>query len=67
MVPQEAILLDGVDAGVCRHGRRFLKTSSHPPCRRYAFSLPLSLFSHNVIAPFVLADSFLSHNPLHPV
>ena len=25
----------------------------------------LSLFSHDVIVPFVLADSLLSHNPLH--
>ena len=27
----------------------------------------LSLFSHDVIVPFVFADSPLSHNPLHPV
>ena len=26
----------------------------------------LSLSSHDVIVPFVLADSLLSHNPLHP-
>ena len=37
MVPQEVTLLDGVDAGVHRHGRRFPKTSSHPPCHHYAF------------------------------
>ena len=38
-VLQEAFLLDGVDAGVCGNGRRFSKTSSYPPCRRYA-SIP---------------------------
>ena len=33
-----------------------------------AMPLPLlSLFSHNIIVPFVLADSFLSHNPLTPI
>ena len=37
-VLQEASLLDGVDAGVCGNGRRFSKTSSYPPCRRYAFT-----------------------------
>ena len=36
-VLQEASLLDGVDAGVCGNGRRFSKTSSYPPCHRYAF------------------------------
>ena len=36
-VLQEASLLDGVDAGVCGNSRRFSKTSSYPPCRRYAF------------------------------
>ena len=67
-VLQEASLLDGVDAGVRGNGRRFSKTSSHPPCRHYAFNPPLSLFSHDIIVPFVLADSFLSHDPLrlHP-
>ena len=38
-VLQEASLLDGVDAGVCGNGRRFSKTSSYPPCRRYALIL----------------------------
>ena len=37
-VLQEASLLDGVDAGVRGHSRRFSKTSSYPPCRRYAFT-----------------------------
>ena len=37
-VLQEVFLLDGVDAGVCGNGRRFSKTSSYPPCRRYAFT-----------------------------
>ena len=37
-VLQEASLLDGVDAGVHRNGRRFSKTSSYPPCHRYAFN-----------------------------
>ena len=36
-VLQEASLWDGVDAGVCGNGRRFSKTSSYPPCHRYAF------------------------------
>ena len=36
-VPQEASLLDGVDAGVRGNGRRFSKTSSYPPCHHYAF------------------------------
>ena len=38
-VLQEASLLDGVDAGVCGNGRRFSKTSSYPPYRRYTFIL----------------------------
>ena len=57
-VLQEVSLLDGVDAGVRGNGRRFSKTSSYPPCRHYAFTPLLSLFSHNIIVPFVLADSF---------
>ena len=36
-VLQEASLLDGVDAGVRGNSRRFSKTSSYPPCHRYAF------------------------------
>ena len=37
-VLQEVSLLDGVDAGVHGNSRRFSKTSSYPPCRRYAFT-----------------------------
>ena len=37
-VLQEVSLLDGVDAGVHGNGRRFSKTSSYPPCHRYAFN-----------------------------
>ena len=37
-VLQEASLLDGIDASVCGNSRRFSKTSSYPPCRRYAFT-----------------------------
>ena len=37
-VLQEASLLDGVDASVHGNSRRFSKTSSYPPCRRYAFN-----------------------------
>ena len=66
-VLQEVSLLDGVDAGVRGNGRRFSKTSSYPPCRRYAFTLFYPYFSHDVIVPFVPADSLLSHDPLHPV
>ena len=35
-VLQEASLLGGVDASVCGNSRRFSKTSSYPPCCRYA-------------------------------
>ena len=38
-VLQEASLLEGVDAGVRGNSRRFSKTSSYPPCRRYASTL----------------------------
>ena len=44
-VLQEASLLDGVDAGVRGNGRRFSKTSSYPPCRRYAFIFFYPIFS----------------------
>ena len=36
------------------------------PAAVMPLTLFLSLFSHNVVVPFVLADSLLSHNPLHP-
>ena len=44
-VLQEASLLDGVDAGVHGNGRRFSKTSSYPPCHRYAFTSFILIFS----------------------
>ena len=61
-VLQEAPLLDGVDAGVCRNSRRFSKTSSYPPCCCYAFILfhpyflmtslsPLSSLIHSLPQP----------------
>ena len=61
-VLQEASLLDGVDAGVHGNGRRFSKTSSYPPCHRYAFlpfysylltmsSSPLSSLIHSFPRP----------------
>ena len=28
---------------------------------------PLSLSSHDIIVPFTLTDSFLSHDPLYPI
>ena len=37
-VLQEVSLLDGVNASVRGNGRRFSKTSSYPPCHRYAFN-----------------------------
>ena len=54
-VLQEASLLDGVDAGVRGNGRRFSKTSSYPPCHRYALPLKYSyiffstsFFNHSI-------------------
>ena len=44
-VLQEASLWDGVDAGVHGNGRRFSKTSTYPPCRRYAFTFFILIFS----------------------
>ena len=65
-VLQEASLLDGVDAGVHGNSRRFSKTSSYPPCHCYAFT-PFILIFSQCHRPFVLDDSFLSHNPPYPV
>ena len=60
-VLQEASLLDGVDAGVCGNGRRFSKTSSYPPCRRYAFTLFNPYFLTTSSSPlFLLIHSFLT-------
>ena len=66
-VLQEASLLDGVDAGVRGNGRRFSKTSSYPPCRRYAFTLFYPYFLTTSLSPlFSLIHSFpMTH--FHPV
>ena len=50
-VLQEASLLDGVDASVRRNGRRFSKTSSYPPCRRYAFTFFYPYFLTTSLSP----------------
>ena len=50
-VLQEASLLDGVDAGVHGNGRRFSKTSSYPPCRRYAFIFFYPYFLTTSLSP----------------
>ena len=58
-VLQEASLLDGVDAGVCGNGRRFSKTSSYPPCHRYAFIFFYPYFLTTSLSPlFRLIHSF---------
>ena len=58
-VLQEASLLDGVDASVRGNGRRFSKTSSYPPCRRYAFILFYPYFLTTSSSPlFSLIHSF---------
>ena len=58
-VLQEASLLDGVDAGVHGNGRRFSKTSSYPPCRRYAFNPLYHYFLTISLSPlFSLIHSF---------
>ena len=50
-VLQEVSLLDGVDAGVHGNGRRFSKTSSYPPCCRYAFTLFYPYFLTTLLSP----------------
>ena len=58
-VLQEAFLLDGVDAGVRGNGRRFSKTSSYPPCRRYAFTFFYPYFLTTSSSPlFLMIPSF---------
>ena len=58
-VLQEASLLDGVDAGVHGNGRRFSKTSSYPPCHRYAFIFFYPYFLTTSSSPlFLLIHSF---------
>ena len=65
-VLQEASLLDGVDASVRGNGRRFSKTSSYPPCRRYAFNHFYHYFLTTSSSPlFLLIHSF--PRPTHPV
>ena len=58
-VLQEVSLLDGVDAGVRGNARRFSKTSSYPPCRRYAFIFFYPYFLTTLLSPlFSLIHSF---------
>ena len=60
-VLQEVSLLDGVDAGVRGNGRRFSKTSSYPPCRRYAFNHLYRYFLMTSPSPlFLLIHSLLT-------
>ena len=72
-VLQEASLLDGVDAGVRGNSRRFSKTSSYPPCCRYAFnffypyllmmsSSPLSLLIHSFSRPTTPLLYLINHS-----
>ena len=66
-VLQEVSLLDGVDAGVRGNSRRFSKTSSYPPCRRYAFIFFYPYFLTTSLSPlFLLIHSFLMTH-FHPV
>ena len=68
-VLQEASLLDGVDASVHGNGRRFSKTSSHPPCCRYAFNHFYHYFLTMSSSPlFLLIHSFLTthYTPASP-
>ena len=65
-VLQEVSLLDGVDAGVRGNGRRFSKTSSYPPCRRYAFVFFYPYFLTTSSSPlFWLIHSFSRPTLLH--
>ena len=50
-VLQEVSLLDGVDASVRGNSRRFSKTSSYPPCRRYAFDFFYPYFLTTSLSP----------------
>ena len=47
-IPEEVSLLDGVDTGVHRNGRRFSKTSSYPPC----VSVPLAMLMQTVLESY---------------
>ena len=48
---QEAFLLGGVNASVRGNGRRFSKTSSYPPCCRYASILFYPYFLMTTLSP----------------
>ena len=68
-VLQEASLLDGVDAGVRGNSRRFSKTSSYPPCHRYAFNHFYHYFLTTSSSPlFLLIHPFLTthYTPTSP-
>ena len=63
-VLQEASLLDGVDTGVHGNSRRFSKTSSYPPCHRYAFTSFYPYFLTTSSSPlFSMIHSFLMTHP----
>ena len=64
-VLQEASSLDDVDAGVRGNGRRFSKTSSYPPCRRYAF---IFFYPYFLMTSSSLCSGWFirSHDPLYP-
>ena len=65
-VLQEASLLDGVDASVRGNGRRFSKTSSYPPCRRYAFIFSYPYFLTTSSSPLFLLIHSLPTTHFHP-
>ena len=66
-VLQEVSLLDGVDAGVRGNSRRFSKTSSYPPCRRYApIFFHLYFLTMSLSPLFSLIHSFPTTH-FHPV
>ena len=66
-VLQEASLLDGVDAGVRGNGRRFSKTSSYPPCCRYAFTLFYPYFLTTSSSPLSWLIHSFPTTHFHPV
>ena len=72
-VLQEVSLLDGIDAGVHGNSRRFIKTSSYPPCHHYVFhflypyflttsSSPLFLLIHSFSQPTSTLFHFTNHS-----
>ena len=66
-VLQEASLLDGVDAGVHGNGRRFSKTSSYPPCCRYAFIFFYPYFLTTSLSPLFSLIHSLPMTHFRPV